>query len=175
MQDTAAVRPGGTRKSRAATATESRRGVSPIARVDPGNALVVVTIVGVALVLAGAIADHAVRSAVTHAVHLLPLLLLAAAVIIPVIVAVVQRPQRGVLLIALLIPFHGLLTIAPHKPAFAEGWKEALTLLTLAATFRPGIARTARRPWPKVWQAGAFYFVVGLVSAVVVGGTQGAV
>ncbi len=110
----------------------------------------------------------------TRGLHLLPLLLIAL-LVVPVLVAVVQRPQRGVLLVAALIPFHGLLAIAPGKPPFAEGWKEALTLLTVAATFRPALARPEKRPWPKVWQAGALYFLVGLVSAIVVGGTQGAV
>lgn len=44
------------------------------------------------------------------------------------------RPQWGVLLLAALVPFHGLLAIA-GLPGLVAGWKEGLVLLTLAATF----------------------------------------
>jgi putative inorganic carbon (HCO3(-)) transporter len=46
----------------------------------------------------------------------------------------VERPQYGILLLAALLPFDGLLTITP-LPDFANGWKEALVVLTLGATF----------------------------------------
>ncbi len=129
---------------------------------------------GTALMLTAAAADNSANTYVGRLVHALPLLLLAA-VAIPVLVAVLQRPQLGILLVAAFVPFHGLLAIAPAKPPFAEGWKEALTLFTLAATFIPGAVRRERRPWPKVWQSAAVYFAAGAVSAVLVGGTQGVV
>jgi hypothetical protein len=99
---------------------------------------------------------------------------LAVVLAAPLLVAVVQRPQRGVLALAALVPFDGLLLLLPGSGAVA-GWKEGLVIVTLAATF---VAPTAvrrpaghRRPgW--VPAAGAFA-LVGLVSAVIVGGDQG--
>ena len=101
---------------------------------------------------------------------------LAVAVVLPVLAAVVARPQRGMLLLAALAPFHGLLLVAP-LPAGASGWKEALVLLTVGATFVcPAAARApARRRFPG-WAAGvAALLAVGSASALVVGGIQGAV
>ena len=61
-------------------------------------------------------------------------LALAALVAIPILAALVvklvERPQRGVLLLAALIPLDGLHEIVPYP----SGWKEALVLVTLAAT-----------------------------------------
>ena len=45
----------------------------------------------------------------------------------------VLRPQRGVLLLAALAPFDGLLLLL-DGPAILAGWKEALVLMTLGAT-----------------------------------------
>jgi hypothetical protein len=175
ITETAELRPGSTRKARADTAAAARRGPSSFARLDPANVLIGVAVLALALVLGAALADHSASSYVTRGIGKLPYVLILFAIAIPVVIAVWQRPQRGVLLVAAFIPFHGLLSIVPSKPPFAEGWKEALTLFTLAATFRPNLTRPARRPWPKVWQTAALYFLVGLVSAVIVGGTQGAV
>ncbi len=172
MQDTATLRPGSTRKARAASA--ARRRGSRISRADPNNVVFGAAAVGAAAVLGLAAADGSVRSLLTRAVHELPLLLVGL-LAIPVVLAVIRRPQRGVLMVAAFIPFHGLLAIAPHKPPFAEGWKEALTLVALGATFLPGFERQPRRRWPRVWQAGAFYFLIALASALAVGVTQGAV
>ena len=47
---------------------------------------------------------------------------------------IVTRPQRGLLLLVALVPFDGLLLLVPH-PGAVDGWKEGLTILTLAATF----------------------------------------
>jgi hypothetical protein len=87
------------------------------------------------------------------------------------LVKLVERPQRGVLLLAALVPFDGLREIVP----FPAGWKEALVLVTLAATFVAPAetrGRAGRRlpSWALV--VGAF-FALGLASAVVVGGSQG--
>lgn len=102
------------------------------------------------------------------------LLLLAAGLLFR---AVVARPQRGVLLLAALLPFDGLLLIVPHPP-LVEGWKEALVLGLLAATLlAPPSARAAvvgRRP-PDWWPALLGLLAVGLASALVVGGTQAVV
>ena len=53
----------------------------------------------------------------------------------PVISVVARRPATGVLALAALAPFDGLLLIIPH-PRFAEGWKEGLVLLVAAASWR---------------------------------------
>jgi hypothetical protein len=104
-------------------------------------------------------------------------LALAGLVAIPIAAALavklIERPQRGVLLLAALVPFDGLHEIV----SYPVGWKEALVLVTLAATFfAPPEARGVpgrRLPsWAFVVLA---FFAVGLASAVWVGGTQGLV
>jgi putative inorganic carbon (hco3(-)) transporter len=87
------------------------------------------------------------------------------------VVKLVERPQRGALLLAALIPFDGLHEVI----SYPNGWKEALVLVTLAATFvAPPEARGAvgrRLPsWAFVVMA---LFVLGVVSAVGVGADQG--
>lgn len=99
--------------------------------------------------------------------------LLAFAVFIPLVAALVTRPQRGILLLAALVPFDGLLLVLPH-PALLDGWKEALVLLTLAASMlAPPVVRglTGRR-LPSWWLAAVGLLVAGLASAAVVGGVQ---
>ncbi len=92
------------------------------------------------------------------------------------LVAILRRPQRGLLVLAALSPFNGLLLIA-DLPSAAAGWKELLVLFTLGATFvspegsrgRPG----RRLPG---WTAAVIGLgVLALASAVVVGGVQAAV
>src|SRR5919199_752435 len=86
--------------------------------------------------------------------------------------AVLTRPQRGLLLLAALAPFNGLLLVA-HLPAWVSGWKEALVLVTLAATMvAPPGARAGARPLPGWWPAAGALFGLGLASAAVVGGLQ---
>jgi putative inorganic carbon (HCO3(-)) transporter len=104
----------------------------------------------------------------------LPLATLA--VVAPLGVALTRRPQRGLLVLAALVPFDGLLLLVPDLPALAAGWKEALVLSTLAATFvAPASARAAtRRPLPGWAPAVAGLLVLGLISAFVVGGFQAA-
>src|SRR5437764_570255 len=58
----------------------------------------------------------------------------ALALALPVLAALVHRPQRGLLLLVAIAPFNGLL-ISHHAPSGLSGWKEALALVTLAATF----------------------------------------
>lgn len=50
-----------------------------------------------------------------------------------VLYAVYERPQRGLLLAALLTPLHGLLLIAPDGQSYVW-WKELLLVVTLLAT-----------------------------------------
>lgn len=65
-----------------------------------------------------------------------PVIMALVAVVTPLTVAagwaVLLRPQRGLLALAGLAPFNGLLLLVPH-PGLVEGWKEGLTLATLAA------------------------------------------
>jgi len=97
------------------------------------------------------------------------LLLLVAA---PAALWIAARPQRGVLVLVAFVPFDGLLNIVPTPP-FAEGWKEALLLWTVlwAALGTVGEHRDKLR-LPGFVGPLAFYVVMGLVSAISVGGTQ---
>ncbi len=98
------------------------------------------------------------------------------AVVVPLGLALIRRPQRGLLVLAALVPFDGLLLLTPDLPALAAGWKEALVLATLAASFvAPVGARAAPgRPLPGWAPAVAGLLVLGLASALVVGGLQAA-
>lgn len=103
-----------------------------------------------------------------------PLALLA--VLVPLGVALTRRPQRGVLVLAALVPFDGLLLLAPRLPPLTAGWKEALVLATLAATFvAPLSARAASNgPLPGWAPAVVGLMVLAVASAFVVGGLQAA-
>jgi len=102
-------------------------------------------------------------------------LALAGVVALPIsavlVVKLVERPQRGVLLLAALIPFDGLHEVI----AYPNGWKEALVLVTLAATFvAPPAARGAAGRRLPSWAFVVMAFVaLGVVSAVGVGAEQG--
>jgi len=91
-------------------------------------------------------------------------------------IAIATRPQRGVLLLAALVPFDGLLLLAPF-PAWVNGWKEVLVLLTFAATaVVPRAARvTGDRHLPPWLPAVAGMGLLALVSAVLIGGVQAVV
>jgi len=78
------------------------------------------------------------------------------AVAVPLAVALVRRPQRGLLALAALVPFNGLLILFPH-PSILNGWKEGIMLAILLATFiapagarapREGRCPVGRRPSP---------------------------
>lgn len=107
-------------------------------------------------------------SAVTAALAVVGLVVMSIAA-----VAIVQRPQRGILLLALLVPFDGLLIIVPH-PGAAEGWKEGLVVFTLLATFLspPSSRGPDGRRLPDWLPAFAALLATGLASAAFVGGTQ---
>jgi hypothetical protein len=104
-----------------------------------------------------------------------PSMTLAAVLLVPLAVAaaaaLVQRPQRGVLVIAALVPLDGLRILLP----IPAGWKETLVLVTVAATFiAPREARGAvGRRLPSWVPFVATLFVLSLVSAALVGGSNG--
>ena len=102
--------------------------------------------------------------------------LVALAVVAPLAVGLTRRPQRGLLVLAALVPFDGLLLLAPRLPAIAAGWKEALVLGTLAATFfaPPSARAAAPRRLPGWVPAAGGLLVLALASALVVGGLQAA-
>jgi hypothetical protein len=91
-------------------------------------------------------------------------------------VFVLRRPQCGLLLLATLAPFHGLLLIT-DLPSYAAGWKEALVLLTLAATFLapPDARGRPGRRLPDWTLAIAGLGTLGMLSAAAVGGFQATV
>lgn len=103
-----------------------------------------------------------------------PLVALALAIVVPVAGSILLRPQRGLLLLAALVPFNGLLIIA-GLPGFVSGWKEALVLLTLVGTFvAPTGARGQSGRTRPPWMAGVVaLFVVALGSGILaVGGVR---
>ena len=90
----------------------------------------------------------------------------------PVALALYRRPQRGLLLLALFAPLHGLLAIIPSGQSFA-GWKEGLILLTLLSTFvSPNRHRVVHpsMPW---WPAALAWVVLGSASALILSGIGG--
>ena len=103
-------------------------------------------------------------------------LLGAVCLAIPLTLAVAHRPQRGLMALAALAPFDGLLEVVPH-PAALAAWKEVLLVAVVAATFvAPAEARGAPGRRLPPWAAGiALLFGLGLVSAVSVGTIQGLV
>ncbi len=94
--------------------------------------------------------------------------------------ALLDRPQRGLLALAALAPFHGLLVIAPVGDV-ASYWKEALVLTTLGATFLaprtalrgPGARSAGPAPSLPWWPAAAALVVLGSVSALATAGLVG--
>ncbi len=101
----------------------------------------------------------------------LPLVLVLVATALVLAGAVLlTRPQRGVLLLAALVPFNGLLLLVPH-PGIVDGWKEGLLLVTAgAALLNPAPDR--RRGVPPWAPALGALVLVSLGSAAAVGGSQ---
>jgi len=78
------------------------------------------------------------------------LIVLGVAILIPTAVAVAQRPQRGVIIFAALLPFDGIL----HDlgPAWVIPWKQVVILALLLSTFFcPASARTQFRRQAPGW------------------------
>jgi putative inorganic carbon (HCO3(-)) transporter len=91
----------------------------------------------------GALAAVALGVAVARAGLFGAVVVVLAALAIPLLVALVRRPQRGILALAALAPFNGLYLILPHGH-LVKPWKEALVLAVLVASFLT--ARENRRP-----------------------------
>ncbi|CAN5681092.1 hypothetical protein BH11ACT8_BH11ACT8_34430 [soil metagenome] len=100
--------------------------------------------------------------------------LLAAVVAVHLAVIVVHRPQRGLLVLAALLPFDGLLLIIPGGDAVGP-WKEGLLAVTLLASLvAPRSARGEPLTKLPAWVPAAVVFVaLGAVSAISVGGILG--
>jgi hypothetical protein len=133
--------------------------------ISPGVHLIVLVVVNLALAATLLVGGDAA----------VPVILVSGAGVVTAF-AVATRPQRGVLLLAALVPFDGLLLIAPF-PSWMNGWKEALVLLTFgAAVIAPHTARaTGDRRLPGWLPAIAGMGIVALGSAILVGGLQAVV
>lgn len=129
---------------------------------DPSRARVAMACVAANLVLVGAVVVEG----------WVPLAALA--LLVPVVLAVVRRPQRAILLLAALVPFYGLLLLVPGLPSAVGAWKELLVAATLVATFvAPADARGGPgRSLPAWAPAAAGLVLVGVLSSVAVGGLQ---
>lgn len=101
------------------------------------------------------------------------LLVVGGQLVLALALALRSRPQRGVLLLAALAPFNGLLLIVPH-PTIVDGWKEALLLATFGcAVLVTPDRRPPRTPgWPPWAPAVVGLIAVGVASAAGVGGLQ---
>lgn len=104
--------------------------------------------------------------------------LVAAAVGVSGMIAIMfvyRRPQHGLLLLAALVPLHGLLAILP-LPGFLTAWKEGLLLVVLMCAY---LRRTRTPNWRRPplhmpwWPAVALWVLVGSVSAVATIGLLG--
>jgi hypothetical protein len=86
---------------------------------------------------------------------------LVAVIGVVVTIVVFQRPQRGLLILALALPFDGL-RIPLHLPKVASNWVEAMVFLSVAAAVvaKPGLARPETgRAWPG-WATGIMGLIV---------------
>jgi hypothetical protein len=105
---------------------------------------------------------------------------IAAAAVLMILVAlaagwfVYSRPQRGLLLLAALVPLHGLLVLLP-LPGFVSAWKEGLVLFTVGCAWLRRLPADRRRPTlhAPYWPAVAGLLVFGGASALVVFGVLG--
>ncbi|MGQ0802697.1 MAG: O-antigen ligase family protein [Actinomycetota bacterium] len=127
----------------------------------------------VAAAVAANVALVAVLAGVPGSAAALLVLIVLGLVLVGAAAAVLVRPQRGVLVLAALLPYDGLREVVP----FPAGWKEALVLLVLAATFvAPDEARAeSGRRLPHWVAVTGVFAALGVVSALAVGGTQGLV
>ena len=101
-------------------------------------------------------------------------LILGALALLHLAGALICRPQRGLLLLAALLPFDGLLLIIPGGETFGP-WKEALLVVTLLSVVVSSHSARASGPidMPRWVPALIALVTLGLVSAVSTGGTIG--
>jgi hypothetical protein len=95
----------------------------------------------------------------------LALWVLGLAILIPTAVAVYQRPQRGVIIFAALLPFDGALKVL--GPSWTSPWKQVFIIAILGLTFLcPPEARAQQhRKFPKWAPALMVLIAMGFVSA----------
>lgn len=88
---------------------------------------------------------------------------------VPAGLAIADRPQRGLLALAALAPFDGVLEILP-LPALADYWTEALAVVVLAGTFvAPAEARGRPERSLPSWRIGVYSLIaLALLSAMTV-------
>ena len=145
------------------------------ARDDMANFAVGCVAVAMVLAVGFALADSGTNAVFGAVVRYLPLVLFGL-LLMPALVVIARRPQRGVLLLAAFVPFYGLLIIAPAKPPFAEGWKEALALYTLFWSLLSTPKRTrTRTKLPLVIQPILLYLSFGLIWVVALHNVRGIV
>ena len=99
----------------------------------------------------------------------------ALAIAVPVLLASYRRPQRGVLVLAVVLPFDGV--IKAFGPGAADAWKQVFIVAILVLTFLcPDDARAhGRRQLPGWVTAFALLLVFGLLSALTVDATTAGV
>jgi len=90
------------------------------------------------------------------------------AVLVPTLLWIYRRPQRGVLVMAAILPFDGV--IRTFGPSSADAWKQVFIAAILVLTFvcPPEARATERRKFPPWVPAFAGLLVLGLLSAVTV-------
>ena len=105
--------------------------------------------------------------------HTGPVSIALLAGVLPLVIAVAQRPQRALLALVALAPLNGLLIIIPH-PSVMNGWKEALLIVALLCSFlTPAARRKVQRPSLPGWAPAAVGLIaLAAASGVVVGGVQ---
>jgi len=98
---------------------------------------------------------------------------LVLALAIPALIALLQRPQRGILILVIGAPLSGLLTFIPH-PGIVEGWKQFVVLVMLAGTFLgPSEGPTGKARSRPSWVIGLLpLLAMGALSGIAVGPTR---
>jgi len=113
---------------------------------------------------------------VPAAVGLLAWVVLGGWVLLRAGFALLSRPQRGILLLAALVPFDGLLLLVPEG-GWLEPWKEILVLATFGAALVSSSSAPRQRGGrvPEWFPAAAGLVLLGVVSALVAADVRGLV
>ena len=92
-------------------------------------------------------------------------IVLGITVLVPATMAIAERPQRGVLVLAAVLPFDGMLHVL--GPAWTAPWKQVFILALFVATFLcpPEARAQVRRKVPPWVLAFCALLAIGLVSA----------
>lgn len=91
---------------------------------------------------------------------------LGVAIVVPIAVGILKRPQRGVILFAALLPFDGILRI--FGPLWTNPWKQIVIVGLLVATLvcPPEARAAARRKLPSWTIAFVLLLGLGLLSSI---------